>query len=143
MRQAKTGSPSMSTVHAPHSPSSHPCLVPVSFKSSRKTSSNVLCVDVQTSCNSPLIFKVSNCFIFPLYVCFQPLSYDDFSQKFFSCFYRQNNCDYLVKYQKSIIYYFYHLDKYFYISAVAYAIFSLYPNDTVINLYSRESFLVK
>src|SRR5436190_9113040 len=38
-RHEFTGSPSMSTVHAPHSPSPHPSLVPVRPQSSRSTSS--------------------------------------------------------------------------------------------------------
>jgi len=41
-RQDSTGSPSRRTVHAPHPPSSHPCFVPMRFRSSRSTSSNVL-----------------------------------------------------------------------------------------------------
>jgi hypothetical protein len=36
--QEFTGTPSTSTVHAPHSPSPHPSLVPVSAQSSRRTS---------------------------------------------------------------------------------------------------------
>ena len=35
-RHESTGSPSTRTVQVPHSPSSHPCLVPVSRRSSRK-----------------------------------------------------------------------------------------------------------
>ena len=39
-RHELTGRPSTSTVHAPHSPSPHPSLVPVSPQSSRSTSSS-------------------------------------------------------------------------------------------------------
>src|SRR5574339_906360 len=49
--------PSTSTAHVPHSPSSHPCFVPVRFKSSRKTSSSVLCGAKATSVCSPLSVK--------------------------------------------------------------------------------------
>ena len=42
VRHDSTGSPSMSTAQAPHSPSSQPCLVPVRLRSSRITSSSVL-----------------------------------------------------------------------------------------------------
>ena len=41
-RHESCGSPSTSTVQAPHSPSSQPCLVPVSCRSSRSSSSSVL-----------------------------------------------------------------------------------------------------
>src|SRR6185369_5900167 len=41
--------PSTSTAHVPHSPSSHPCFVPVRLRSSRKTSSSVLCGAKATS----------------------------------------------------------------------------------------------
>ena len=41
-RHDSTGRPSSSTAQAPHSPSSHPCLVPQRFRSSRSTSSSVL-----------------------------------------------------------------------------------------------------
>src|SRR3989441_4383570 len=52
-RQERTGVPSSSTVHVPHSPSSQPCLVPVSPASSRSTSSRVLCGAKATSTGSP------------------------------------------------------------------------------------------
>src|SRR5256884_1950481 len=52
-RQESTGVSSTSTVHVPHSPSSQPCLVPVRLKSSRSTSSNVLCGAKATSTGSP------------------------------------------------------------------------------------------
>src|SRR6266446_5710239 len=53
-KQDRIERPSTSTVHVPHSPSSHPCLVPVSARSSRKTSSSVLCGAKATSAASPL-----------------------------------------------------------------------------------------
>src|SRR5450759_2596439 len=40
-RQLSLGTSSISTMHAPHSPASHPCLVPVSRRSSRSTSISV------------------------------------------------------------------------------------------------------
>ena len=57
-RQESTGSPSTSTVQAPHSPSSQPCLVPVSCRSSRSTSSSVLCGAKSASRASPLTRNV-------------------------------------------------------------------------------------
>ena len=42
-RQERIGCPSISTVQVPHSPNSHPCLVPVRASSSRSSSSKVLC----------------------------------------------------------------------------------------------------
>src|SRR2546425_9554496 len=45
--------PSTSTVHVPHSPNSHPCFVPVRARSSRSTSSSVLCGAKATSTGSP------------------------------------------------------------------------------------------
>ena len=42
------------SAHAPHSPSSQPCFVPVSARSSRNTSSRVLLSATTTSCCSPL-----------------------------------------------------------------------------------------
>src|SRR5262245_15268813 len=53
-RHDSTGSPSTSTVQVPHSPSSQPCLVPVRPRSSRSTSSSVLCGAKATSTASPL-----------------------------------------------------------------------------------------
>src|ERR1051325_653887 len=49
--------PSTSTAQVPHSPSSQPCFVPVRFRSSRKTSSSVLCGAKATSVRSPLRVK--------------------------------------------------------------------------------------
>src|ERR1043166_4382351 len=49
--------PSTSTAQVPHSPSSQPCFVPVRFRSSRKTSSSVLCGAKATSACSPLRVK--------------------------------------------------------------------------------------
>src|SRR5688572_5878414 len=46
--------PSTSTAHVPHSPSSQPCLVPMRLRSSRRTSSSVLCGAKATSTCSPL-----------------------------------------------------------------------------------------
>src|ERR1041385_3049775 len=54
--------PSTSTAHVPHSPSSQPCLVPVRFRSSRKTSSSVLCGAKATSVCSPFSRKLM-CFL--------------------------------------------------------------------------------
>src|SRR5947208_4675626 len=53
-RQDSTGVPSTRTVQVPHSPSSQPCLVPVSPRSSRSTSSSVLWGAKATSTGSPL-----------------------------------------------------------------------------------------
>src|SRR3954447_11788309 len=53
-RHDSTGSPSSSTVQAPHSPSSQPCLVPVRPRSSRRTSSKVLYGAKETGVSSPL-----------------------------------------------------------------------------------------
>src|SRR5262244_3964236 len=55
--------PSTSTVHVPHSPSSQPCLVPVSPRSSRSTSSRVLWTGTSVSRESPLTFSVTRTFI--------------------------------------------------------------------------------
>src|SRR6267378_2195376 len=52
-RQDRTAVPSTSTVQVPHSPSSQPCFVPVSPRSSRSTSSSVLCGANATSTASP------------------------------------------------------------------------------------------
>src|SRR5215213_126914 len=57
IRQESIERPSTSTAHVPHSPNSQPCLVPVRFKSSRKTSSSVLCGAKATSVYSPLSVK--------------------------------------------------------------------------------------
>src|SRR6185436_3712410 len=57
IRQERIERPSTRTVHVPHSPSSQPCLVPVRFRSSRKTSSSVLCGEKATSVCSPLRVK--------------------------------------------------------------------------------------
>src|SRR5688572_30279400 len=46
--------PSTSTAHVPHSPSSQPCFVPMRLRSSRRTSSSVLCGAKATSTCSPL-----------------------------------------------------------------------------------------
>src|SRR5215472_18891621 len=62
-RHESTGSPSTSTVHVPHSPSSQPCLVPVSPRSSRSTSSRVLWTGTSVSRESPLTFSVTRTFI--------------------------------------------------------------------------------
>src|SRR5215467_13646531 len=52
-RHDNTGRLSTSTAQHPHSPNSQPCLVPVSPKSSRSTSSSVLCGENATSTGSP------------------------------------------------------------------------------------------
>src|ERR1043165_3448636 len=57
IRHDKIERPSTSTAHVPHSPSSQPCFVPVRFRSSRKTSSSVLCGAKATSVCSPLRVK--------------------------------------------------------------------------------------
>src|SRR5919107_972795 len=54
IRHEKIDRPSTSTAHVPHSPSSQPCFVPVRFRSSRNTSSSVLCGANATSVSSPL-----------------------------------------------------------------------------------------
>src|SRR5437870_5955245 len=56
-RQESTGVPSSSTVQVPHSPSSQPCFVPVKARSSRSTSSSVLCGAKATSTGSPFSSK--------------------------------------------------------------------------------------
>src|SRR5712691_3483049 len=53
-RQDRNGVPSTSTPQVEHSPSSHPCLVPVSPRSSRRTSSSVLYGGTMTAMSSPL-----------------------------------------------------------------------------------------
>src|ERR1044071_6519388 len=62
MRHERIERPSTSTAHVPHSPNSQPCFVPVRFKSSRKTSSSVLCCAKATSVCSPLSVKCM-CFL--------------------------------------------------------------------------------
>src|SRR5215510_432173 len=57
IRHERMERPSTSTAHVPHSPSSQPCFVPVRFRSSRKTSSSVLCGAKATSVCSPLSVK--------------------------------------------------------------------------------------
>src|SRR5690349_22022232 len=57
MRHERIERPSTSTAHVPHSPSSQPSFVPVRFRSSRKTSSSVLCGAKATSVCSPLSVK--------------------------------------------------------------------------------------
>src|SRR5690349_4535409 len=57
IRHERIERPSTSSAHVPHSPSSQPCFVPVRFKSSRKTSSSVLCGAKATSVCSPLSVK--------------------------------------------------------------------------------------
>src|SRR6185503_5691143 len=57
IRHERIERPSTSTAHVPHSPSSQPCFVPLRFKSSRKTSSSVLCGAKATSVCSPLSVK--------------------------------------------------------------------------------------
>src|ERR1044071_6729105 len=57
MRHDNTERPPTSTAQVPHSPSSQPCFVPVKFRSSRSTSSRVLCGAKATSVSSPLRVK--------------------------------------------------------------------------------------
>src|ERR1041385_9264104 len=57
IRHDKIERPSTNTAHVPHSPNSQPCFVPVRFRSSRKTSSSVLCGAKATSVCSPLSVK--------------------------------------------------------------------------------------
>src|SRR6476659_433950 len=57
IRQLLTKIPSSSTAHAPHSPSPQPSLVPVSFNSSRKTSSNLCMGHTSTTWSTPLTCK--------------------------------------------------------------------------------------
>src|SRR5687768_7519046 len=54
IRHERIERPSTSTAHVPHSPSSQPCFVPVRLRSSRRTSSSVLCGAKATSTYSPL-----------------------------------------------------------------------------------------
>src|SRR5690349_22089280 len=61
-RQDSTGTPSTSTAQVPHSPSSQPCLVPVSPRSSRSTSSSVLCGANDTSQGSAFSVKLIEAF---------------------------------------------------------------------------------
>ena len=58
-RQEFTGTPSMSTVHAPHSPSPQPSLVPVTPQSSRSTSSRRFMGGTRTRRRFPLTVKSS------------------------------------------------------------------------------------
>ena len=58
-----TGCPSIRTAHVPHSPSSQPCFVPVRPRSSRSTSSSVLCGANAISVCSP--FTISEMGTFP------------------------------------------------------------------------------
>src|SRR5882724_12409664 len=62
-RHESTGAPSTSTVQVPHSPSSQPCLVPVSPRSSRSTSTRVLWTGTSASRDSPLTFRATRTFI--------------------------------------------------------------------------------
>src|SRR5258708_22222916 len=52
-RHERMGRPSTSTVQVPHSPSSHPCLVPMRPSSSRRTSSRVWWTGARHSRSSP------------------------------------------------------------------------------------------
>ena len=56
-RHERTGWPSTSTVHVPHSPSSQPCLVPGSPRSSRSTSRRVRWTGTATSRRSPFTVR--------------------------------------------------------------------------------------
>src|SRR5215208_3342906 len=62
IRHERIERPSTRIAQVPHSPSSQPCLVPVRFRSSRKTSSSVLCGAKATSVCSPLRVKLM-CFL--------------------------------------------------------------------------------
>src|SRR5436305_15270918 len=53
-RQLFTTSPLIKTAHAPHSPSPHPSLAPVSFSCSRRTSSNRVSGCASIVCFLPL-----------------------------------------------------------------------------------------
>src|ERR1017187_7309337 len=79
-RQESTGRPSTSTAQHPHSPSSQPCLVPVSAKSSRRTSRSVLCEANATSTGSPFtrrqICAFAGLALFFFLVGFIPLPFD-------------------------------------------------------------------
>src|SRR4030095_3985548 len=63
--------PSTRTAQVPHSPSSQPCFVPVRFRSSRNTSSRVLCGAKATSASSPFRTNLMCvfCFIRPTAFC--------------------------------------------------------------------------
>src|SRR6266550_3367906 len=67
IKQDKIERPSTRMVHVPHSPNSQPCLVPVNPRSSRRTSSSVLCGAKATSAVSPL--RVNEMWAFCLLVC--------------------------------------------------------------------------
>src|SRR5262245_15515131 len=68
VRQASVGTPSTSTVQAPHSPSSQPCLVPVSSNCSRSTSSSVRWTGTAIVWDSPLTAKVICSYIIRLLI---------------------------------------------------------------------------
>jgi hypothetical protein len=55
--QARTATPSQSTVHAPHCPSPHPYLAPVRRRSSRSASSSVRPDGSSSVCSVPLIMS--------------------------------------------------------------------------------------
>src|SRR4051794_17771218 len=59
MRHARTASPSTSTVHAPHTPCSHPRWVPVSVQSSRRKSARVLRGSTNARRTDPLTFTLT------------------------------------------------------------------------------------
>ena len=54
IRHARVGSPSTSTVHAPHAPCSQPAWAPVRASSSRRKSSSSVRGSTSTSCAVPL-----------------------------------------------------------------------------------------
>src|SRR5581483_8189937 len=59
IRHDRTASPSSSTVHAPHTPCSHPRCVPVSSQSSRSVSASVLRGSMSTTRRRPLTVSVT------------------------------------------------------------------------------------
>src|SRR2546422_4838457 len=62
MRQLFASSPSMMTEHAPHSPSPHPSLIPVRWRSSRNASRSRAIGYVSTSRFSPLTLNRTRIF---------------------------------------------------------------------------------
>src|SRR5581483_7871775 len=61
IRHDRTATPSTITVHAPHTPCSHPRCVPVSAQSSRRKSASVLRASTYPRCRSPFTVIVTRC----------------------------------------------------------------------------------
>src|SRR5215510_5958526 len=100
-RHERIGFSSTRTVQVPHSPSSQPCLVPVSPRSSRSTSSNVLWGKNATSTSSPLSLNPIRVFRFPFSLSILFSAYHgDLQEKLLYALY------YLADLTASAIYYF-------------------------------------